>query len=299
MRAGLAAADAAHAVLGTRLMGALARGARAASGGRLPLWNPAMPRPARARIAATPGGNDPAVVYFPSCIARTMGPARSDPEDREASEAMLSVLAKAGWDVLLPEGLEHLCCGMPFESKGFPEIGDAKARELGRALLAASRDGELPVVCETSPCLLRMRKTLDPRLRLYEPVELVHDLLMERLAFSKRAGTVAVHLTCSSAKMGLGPKLEAVARACAEEVVVPPVGCCGFAGDRGFTHPELNASALSDLRAALPPGCAEGYSNSRTCEIGLSLHSGIPYRSILLLVDRCTAPRGGAEGARA
>jgi D-lactate dehydrogenase len=121
---------------------------------------------------------------------------------------------------------------------------------------------------------------------------------MDRLTFSRRAGTVAVHLTCSSAKMGLGPKLEALARACAEQVVVPPPGCCGFAGDRGFTHPELNASALSDLRAALPPGCAEGYSNSRTCEIGLSLHSGIPYRSILLLVDRCTAPRGG-EGARA
>jgi len=299
MRSGLAMADAAHAVLGTRLMGALARGARAASGGRLPLWNPAMPRPARARIGPSASGSDRAVVYFPSCIVRTMGPARGDPEDREASEAMLSVLAKAGYDVLLPEGLEHLCCGMPFESKGFPEVGDAKAGELGRALLAASRDGELPVVCETSPCLHRMRKALDPRLRLLEPVELVHDLLMDRLAFSPRAGTVAVHLTCSSARMGLGPKLEAVARACAEQVVVPPVGCCGFAGDRGFTHPELNASALSGLRAALPRGCAEGYSNSRTCEIGLSLHAGIPYRSILLLVDRCTAPRGGAEGARA
>jgi D-lactate dehydrogenase len=120
---------------------------------------------------------------------------------------------------------------------------------------------------------------------------------MDRLAFTRRPGTVAVHLTCSSAKMGLGPKLEAVARACAEKVVAPPVGCCGFAGDRGFSHPELNASALSGLRASLPPGCAEGFSNSRTCEIGLSLHAGIPYRSILVLVDRCTTPR--AEGTRA
>ncbi|HSN91178.1 MAG TPA: FAD-binding and (Fe-S)-binding domain-containing protein [Anaeromyxobacteraceae bacterium] len=299
VRTGLAAADAAHAVLGTRLMGALARGARRLSGGRLPLWNPAMPRPARARIAPAVNGGERAAVYLPSCVVRTMGPARADPEEREASEAMLSVLAKAGYDVVLPEGLESLCCGMAFESKGFPEVAEAKARELDRALLAASRNGALPVVCETSPCLHRMRKTLDPRLRLYEPVELVHDHLMDRLAFSRRAGTVAVHLTCSSARMGLGAKLEAVARACAERVVAPPVGCCGFAGDRGFTHPELNASAVAGLRAALPPGCAEGYSNSRTCEIGLSLHSGIPYRSILLLVDRCTAPRGGAEGARA
>jgi D-lactate dehydrogenase len=137
-----------------------------------------------------------------------------------------------------------------------------------------------------------MRKALDPRLQLYEPVEFIHGFLMDRLRFERQAGSVAVHLTCSSAKMGLGDKLLAVARACAEQVVVPPrVGCCGFAGDRGFTHPELNASALAELRPGIPDGCREGYSNSRTCEIGLSLHGGIPYQSIVFLVDRCTTAR--------
>ncbi|MGB6650360.1 MAG: hypothetical protein WBG01_17665, partial [Bacteroidota bacterium] len=71
------------------------------------------------------------------------------------------------------------------------------------------------------------------------------------------------------------------------------VGCCGWAGDRGFSFPELNASALHDLRGALPADCTEGYSTSRTCEIGLSLHSGKPYRSILSIVDECTQPRRG------
>jgi D-lactate dehydrogenase len=183
---------------------------------------------------------------------------------------------------------------MPFESKGFPELAEAKARELERALLAASRDGALPVVCDTSPCLHRMRRTLDPRLRLFEPVEFVHDHLMDALAFERRAGKVAVHVTCSAQKLAVGPKLEALARACAETVVVPPVGCCGFAGDKGFSHPELNATALAGLRAAVA-GCEAGYSNSRTCEIGLALHGGIPYRSILLLVDRCTAARTTAR----
>jgi D-lactate dehydrogenase len=71
-------------------------------------------------------------------------------------------------------------------------------------------------------------------------------------------------------------------------VVVPDlVGCCGFAGDRGFNHPELNASALQHLRPAVTE-CVCGYSTSRTCEIGLSAHSGIHYKSILYLVDRCT-----------
>ncbi|MDP3480597.1 MAG: hypothetical protein Q8R88_12560, partial [Desulfoprunum sp.] len=85
-------------------------------------------------------------------------------------------------------------------------------------------------------------------------------------------------------------KFRAVAEVCATEVVVPEkVGCCGFAGDRGFTFPELNAAALADLRPAVEQcGCTSGYSNSRTCEIGLSLHSGISYSSILSLVDRCS-----------
>ena len=105
-------------------------------------------------------------------------------------------------------------------------------------------------------------------------------------------GTVAVHSTCSSEKMGLSAPLRRVAETCAEHVVAPPeVGCCGWAGDRGFTYPELNASALRGLSNALPPEVKEGFSTSRTCEIGLTIHSGIPYRSILYLVDRCTRPK--------
>ena len=72
------------------------------------------------------------------------------------------------------------------------------------------------------------------------------------------------------------------------------VGCCGFAGDRGFTHPELNEHALRHLRPALPADCSGGYSTSRTCEIGLSDAAGIPYESILYLVDRCARPAGTA-----
>jgi D-lactate dehydrogenase len=231
------------------------------------------------------------VVTLPAGVARTFGPAPGDPEERALSDAVRSLLAKAGYDVLFPSGLDGLCCGLAFESKGFPELADEKARELGAALLEASQGGVIPVLCDTSPCLQRMRKTLDERLTLLEPVEFIHDHLRDQLAFRREPGPVALHVTCSSTKMGLGGKLEAVARLCAEQVVIPAgVGCCGFAGDRGFSHPELNASALQALPAGLPAGCREGFSNSRTCEIGLSQHAGRPYRSIVYLVDRCTTP---------
>ena len=88
--------------------------------------------------------------------------------------------------------------------------------------------------------------------------------------------------------MGLQGKLKKIAEACVERVIVPDeVTCCGWSGDRGFTYPELNASALRNLKSALPDSCTCGYSTSRTCEIGLSLHSGRYYRSVIYLVDRC------------
>jgi D-lactate dehydrogenase len=293
LRAGLFGLSAVHEALGTKAMERLAKGARALSGDRLPLWNSCMPSAAPPMVPTNgaASGSELQVVYFPSCIARTMGPAKRDPDQRAVFQGMLSILAKAGYGVRFPRSLDSLCCGMPFESKGFREPADAKVKELQSELWAQSDEGRIPVLCDTSPCVYRMRAAIASRPSIYEPVEFIHRFLLDHLHFERQPETVALHVTCSSLKMGLAQKMEAIAQACAERVVVPPgVGCCGFAGDKGFTHPELNASALSRLRSALPSACSAGYSNSRTCEIGLSLHSGIPYQSIVSLVDRCSRP---------
>jgi D-lactate dehydrogenase len=132
------------------------------------------------------------------------------------------------------------------------------------------------------------------QLKVYDIAEFIHDVALERLTLRKLPETVALHCTCSNIKMGLQAKLRTIAEACAERVIIPDhISCCGWAGDKGFTHPELNASALRDLRAALPDDCPSGYSTSRTCEIGLSLHGERPYRSIVYLVDRCSQAKSG------
>ncbi|WP_459640793.1 hypothetical protein [Flavobacterium sp. CGRL2] len=91
--------------------------------------------------------------------------------------------------------------------------------------------------------------------------------------------------------MGLEDKLTELAQKCASQVIVPQTNCCGFSGDKGFEIPELNASGLSELREQLGPEVKRGYSNSRTCEIGLSLHSGISHQSIVYLVDEVSEGR--------
>ncbi|MDA8441328.1 MAG: FAD-binding and (Fe-S)-binding domain-containing protein [Peptococcaceae bacterium] len=293
-RFGLKGLNLAHSVLGTSAMTSLSGSVRKLSSDRLPQWNPWMPAcgfvpPLPAKTA----GTKPKVVYFPSCISRSMGPAKADIDQRSLSEAVVAVLIKAGYEVIYPPDMHKLCCGMPFASKGFIDIADAKSSELEKSLLTASNNGAFPILCDTSPCLYRMHQVLDQRLNLFDPVEFTHDFLLNRLEFTRVPETVAVHVTCSATKMGLRDKFKRVAEACATNVVLPyHVSCCGFAGDRGFTYPELNASALAALQHELPEDCHSGYSNSRTCEIGLSLHSGISYQSIMYLVDRCTHSKG-------
>jgi D-lactate dehydrogenase len=180
--------------------------------------------------------------------------------------------------------MNKLCCGTPWESKGFFDIADAKSAELEKVLLKASQEGAYPVLCDTSPCTHRMKRVMSEKLKLYEPVEFIHDVLLDKLELVKTEEALAFHVTCTSTKMGLQEKFKTVARACTENPVFPEeVGCCGFAGDKGFTQPEINRWALRNLKLQVDRLSA-GYSNSRTCEIGLSRNSGIDYSSVMYLV---------------
>lgn len=231
------------------------------------------------------------VVYFPSCINQMMGlPKHHHAVDKPLVEEMVSLLGKAGYEVIFPENMSSLCCGTIWESKGMPEIADRKTAELEEALWQASEQGRYPVLCDQSPCLHRMKHKIK-KMRLYEPAEFILGFLADRLDFHQTDTPVAIHLTCSMRLMDKTGKMIELAKMCSTDVVVPEgVGCCGFAGDKGMTHPELNKYALRKLKDQVK-GIPVGYSNSRTCEIGLATNSGIPYVSIAYLVNRCTTAK--------
>lgn len=281
-------ADLSHSLLGTKAMSSLTKGLHNTLG--IPQWTPAMPKPLQPLPHRKRGKNTPeAVVYFPSCINQTMGLARKSPVEQALANKVISLLQKAGYEVIFPKEMEKLCCGTIWESKGMLDIADRKTAELEAALWEASEHGKYPVLCDQSPCLHRMRECIK-KMKLYEPAEFIYTFLRDKLEFTPTDRPIAVHITCSMRKMGLADAIIGLARLCSSKVIVPEeVGCCGFAGDRGFTHPELNAYALRKLRPQIEAaGVQIGYSNSRTCEIGLTTHSGIPYVSIVYLVDECT-----------
>ncbi len=306
LRVVLDVAHLAHVTLGPSLMTSVCQGMNKMG---LPLWTTAMPKKKRQpkvsdltqfiierSIPHTSDINhqtsDLKVVYFPSCINQTMGLSKEAPVKHALVDEVIQLMAKAGYEVVFPEGMERMCCGQIWESKGMLDIADRKSAELEAALWKASEQGRYPVLCAQSPCLHRMRKVMD-KMKLYEPAEFIMKYLVDRLDFHPTDKRIALHLTCSTRLMGVDKDMIALAKMCSNNVFLPEgVGCCGFAGDRGFTFPELNKYGLRKLRSQIEANHIEvGYSNSRTCEIGLEHHAGIPYMNIVYLVNICTTPK--------
>ena len=292
-RAMLYMASGARATLGAPLLARTSAALSKASRGRVPQWTPAIPEPARhMRLPASNDDSRPRVVYLAACVSRAMGPAASDTEQVPLMDKTRMLLEKAGYQVVFPAALENLCCGQPFASKGYAEQAERKRQEMIAALLEASRGGVDPVYCDTSPCTLSLlQEGADPRLDVYDPVRFIREHLLQRLDFTPQQAPIAVHVTCSTQHLGEAEGLIDIVRRCTNEVVVPEgIHCCAFAGDKGFSTPELNAHALRNLKDAVQY-CGEGISTSRTCEIGLSQHGGIDYHGLVYLVDRVTRSR--------
>jgi D-lactate dehydrogenase len=275
-------------ILGTRAMAAVCRWLHNWFG--IVLWTPSTP--VGYRIGRRVRHSDPEplkVVYLPSCMNQSMGLPLHSPVSKPLVEETCDLLRKAGYEVVFPENMNSLCCGTIWETKGMPELAKKKCDEVEAALWEASEHGKYPILCDQSPCLHHLRKNIDS-IKMYEPVEFIWEFLRDKLDFVKTDRPVPIHITCSSRLMHIDNIFVSLARLCSSNVIVPEgVGCCGFAGDKGMTFPELNAYALRKLRGQVKD-CAVGYSNSRTCEIGLATNSGIPYVSIVYLVNECTRP---------
>jgi D-lactate dehydrogenase len=214
------------------------------------------------------------------------------------SHAVVDALVAAGREVAVPDRPHTLCCGMAFSSKAYFEAAREAAARTAEALWTATREGRDPVVTDASPCAYTLSdlvaeaaRARGRALRTYDfAAYWAREVLPALPAAPRLPGPAVLHPTCSSVKGGILADVLAVARAHAEEVIVPPAAeCCGFAGDRGFLFPELTASAtrreadeVRALAAAVP--VSGYYSTARTCEIGLSRATGRPYRSIAHLV---------------
>ncbi|MDX6728180.1 MAG: D-lactate dehydrogenase [Baekduia sp.] len=303
-RGGLRAGHVAARLLGDRAVAAVPQALRSRITAELvPTWPAELPPAAPAALPPTTRAGA-AAVYLPACVNRIFGNADGLPAAPTLPEALVTVSARAGLPLWIPEDVGGHCCATPWASKGYQDGHAVMAAKTAGALWRWTDGGRLPVVSDATSCTHGLLQDIAGalpddaarerlrRIEILDSIAWAHDRLLPVLDVGRRVASVAVHPTCSSGHLGLAPKLEAVAAALADEVVVPAgTTCCGMAGDRGLLHPELPASALRDAAADLDGReldaclCA-----NRTCEIGLQQVTGRPYASFVFLLEELTRP---------
>lgn len=216
-------------------------------------------------------------VYFPSCTSAMF--------ESKTTQSLLSLAARAGVDLVTPEGIEGLCCTTPWKSKGFRSGYVSMQSELEEWVMRATDGGRIPLISDASSCTdgLTIALAKHPEVKVIDSLEFVATQILPKVNVSKKIHSMALHPTCSSTQLGLNDALVAIAKACADEVVIPDDwSCCGFAGDRGITHPELTASATAPAAANLSGRTFDAYGScNRTCEIGMSRATGQEYRHVV------------------
>jgi D-lactate dehydrogenase len=264
----------------------------------VPSWDPDMPPAAGPLPHTTPSGA--AAIYLPSCTNRIFGPGHGKSEPPSLPEALVALARRAGAPLHIPADVAGTCCTTPWHSKGYAEGAEVMAEHTVEAMWRWSDGGRLPVVIDASSCTLGVKglgTLLSPEraeqlaaLTVLDSLEFLHDVLLPRLVVDRRLDSVVVHSVCSVLELGLASTLQALAGAVGDTVVSPvEAGCCGFAGDRGWLHPELTASALKHEAAELSGSSHDAYvSSNRTCEIGLTRATGQSYRSVVHLLEEAT-----------
>jgi D-lactate dehydrogenase len=260
----------------------------------VPLYSAEMPGGGSSRERRAPAG-EPQAVYFPACVGTMFGPAVDSALGVQTSFERLC--ERAGITLLVPRGIDGLCCGTPWSSKGLLGGQSAIQDKTLAALRAATRSGELPIICDASSCTEGLRQAIegdasDKPLTVLDAVEFAARNVLPQLPDYQKIESLALHPTCSSTRLGLGGALEAVACAVADRVEVPENwGCCAFAGDRGMLHPELTESATRAQAADVAAMDATTHAScNRTCELGMTRATGKPYRHVLELLEETTRP---------
>ncbi len=300
-RLGVRAGHLTERVAGAGTIQALTRTVRRLFGVRLPTWSSAIPRVPRRPLSPAKTSRESAeAVYVPACLSRILGQPRN--EECSLAEVLQTLAARAGVKLWIPSGCQGQCCGLPFGSKGFTEAHAHVLTALVDRLWDWSDHGRLPVIIDASSCLHsietsaailgeKTRHRLES-LRLLDAMRFTHDTLLPRLDLRRQDLRVVLHPTCAARHLGLVDDMRRIAERCASEVDIPVrLGCCAMAGDRGLLFPELTASAVAPEAAEVHAGHYDRHcSNNLTCEIGMTQATGLPYVSLLYLVEEASRP---------
>lgn len=190
-----------------------------------------------------------------------------------------TLLERLGYQVKYLAKNEDLCCGQMYNSQG--NIAHAKLKQ--QELLSTISNQELLLI-DNSSCSKFIAQASSTQI-----IDINNFLLstIDKTKLIKKYNKLALHIDCSTQKLGLSEELRQLLSFCANEVIEPlGIACCGFAGDKGFKLPELNQSSLDNLAKQVKE-CDIGVSFNPNCCIGLNDMSDVQYTSLAKVILEC------------
>jgi len=266
----------------------------------MPAWLPNIPQPAKIELPKTQK-RGAAAVFFSACVNRIFGNSNGSSNLPSLAQALVTISARAGLPLWIPDDLAGNCCATVWHSKGYADGNTFMANKVVESMWRWSDEGRLPIVCDASSCsfgitseildyLTPENRRRHDQLMILDSIAWAHDYLLPKLKLTRKVGSTVVHPVCAARHLGLAEKLHAIGAALSESAVTPiHATCCAFAGDRGFLHPELTHSATSEEAVEVDEQRFDQYiSSNRTCEVGMNLATGKDYRSVIFLLEELT-----------
>ena len=158
---------------GTMITSKVVRSLHRLTFGKIPLWDADMPRTVSKYVMQELGQGKP-YIYFTSCINRVF-----QPGDKNESlvDVMGQIAISMGIQLLIPENIDHVCCGTPYSSKGYSAASKIMAKKTIATLYDSSKKGKIPIVVDTSPCTYQLKNLLpllsDIDIELYQQLTFI------------------------------------------------------------------------------------------------------------------------------
>lgn len=239
----------------------------------IPVYLKNMPQAQKFNFEVIEDKPSPQILLMPACPNRIFA-ASALPYSYPNYE----VLEKMGFSVNYIKPSQGACCGQLYHSQNNLTMQENSIKEFTKYL-----SPDAITLIDNSSCAEFAAKY---NLRTQD----INRFIVENinpLNLKPKYHKIALHIDCSSSKNAFNEQYITILKKCADEIIIPDgIYCCGFAGDKGFTTPELNKSSLANLKEQVSD-CEVGVTFNRSCQIGLSYHSQINYISLAELVLQC------------
>lgn len=222
--------------------------------------------------------------YFPTCISRVLSPSL------EVNFVEIMQLIEKEFDLKIQIlDTTGYCCSQPFESKSLFKAKENMSKKTYNFL--RNKIKTKAIVVDNSSCTYSFRKnSIYKDFEFLDVLEFINLLIQKKPEkFKKIYNKIYIQNICSVQKLKLQDSFLNIGNHISKKIEFNSFSeCCGFAGDRGIFYPEINQTAIKNLKKRLDTlnqeEKVEKYiSSNLTCELGLS-NTGYEFNHILFVL---------------